>query len=120
MAVMKDKRNPEVQGSQEASDQLHDTDLQAFLDAPTKDSFDVSSNERIPQDNSEAQDETEFDELDGDASHSLDDLDAWLDTLADNHRLTFLQPVRSSEEEEKEVPMATEAAGFEKRGCLKP
>ena len=117
---MKVKRNPEVQGSQEASDQLDDTDLEAFLDAPTKDSFDVSSDERIPQDHSQAQDETEFDELDGDASHSLDDLDAWLDTLADNDTLTLLQSDPSSEEEEKEVPMAPEAAELEKRGCLKP
>ena len=33
IAVVKVKRNPEVQGSQEASDQLDDTDLQAFWDA---------------------------------------------------------------------------------------
>ena len=116
IAVVKVKRNPEVQGSQEASDQLDDTDLQAFWDAPTKDSFDVSSDERIPQDNSETQDETEFDELDGDASHLLDDLDAWLDTLADHDTLTLLHPEPSSEEEEKEVPMAPEVAGLEKKG----
>ena len=116
IAVVKVKRNPEVQGSQEAIDQLDDKDLQAFLDAPTKDSFEASSDERIPTDNSETQDETEFDELDGDASHSLDDLDDWLDTLADNDTLTLLQPERSSEEEEKEVPMAPEAAELEKKG----
>ena len=116
IAVVKVKRNPEVQGSQEASDQLDDKDLQAFLDAPTKDSFEASSDERIPTDNSETQDETEFDELDGDASHSLDDLDDWLDTLADNDTLTLLQPEPSSEEEEKEVPMAPEAAELEKKG----
>ena len=116
IAVVKVKRNPEVQGSQEAIDQLDDKDLQAFLDAPTKDSFEASSDERIPTDNSETQDETEFDELDGDASHSLDDLDDWLDTLADNDTLTLLQPEPSSEEEEKEVPMAPEAAELEKKG----
>ena len=116
IAVVKVKRNPEVQGSQEAIDQLDDKDLQAFLDAPTKDSFEASSDERIPTDNSETQDETEFDELDGDASHSLADLDNWLDTLADNDTLTLLQPEPSSEEEEKEVPMAPEAAELEKRG----
>jgi len=114
IAVVKVKRNPEVQGSQEAIDQLDDKDLQAFLDAPTKDSFEASSDERIPTDNSETQDETEFDELDGDASHSLDDLDDWLDTLADNDTLTLLQPEPSSEEEE--VPMAPEAAELEKKG----
>ena len=116
IAVVKVKRNPEVQGSQEAIDQLDDKDLQAFLDAPTKDSFEASSDERIPTDNSETQDETEFDELDGDASHSLDDLDDWLDTLADNDTLTLLQPEPSSEEEEKEVPMAPESAELEKKG----
>jgi len=63
IAVVKVKRNPEVQGSQEAIDQLDDKDLQAFLDAPTKDSFEASS-----------------------------------------------------EEEEKEVPMAPEAAELEKKG----
>ena len=116
IAVVKVKRNPEVQDSQEAIDQLDDKDLQAFLDAPTKHSFEASSDERIPTDNSETQDETEFDELDGDASHSLDDLDDWLDTLADNDTLTLLQPEPSSEEEEKEVPMAPEAAELEKKG----
>ena len=116
IAVVKVKRNPEVQGSQEAIDQLDDKDLQAFLDAPTKDSFEASYDERIPTDNSETQDETEFDELDGDASHSLDDLDYWLDTLADNDTLILLQPEPSSEGEEKEVPMAPEAVELEKKG----
>ena len=120
IAVVKVKRNPEVQGSQEAIDQLDDKDLQAFLDAPTKDSFEASSDERIPTDNSETQDETEFDELDGDASHSLDDLDDWLDTLADNDTLTLLQPNPLQKRKRKRFQWHLRQPSWKKRGCLRP